>query len=201
MQVINIALLLITVGLIVAPVGAVVVVYRDDLSGLVIPPEVKDAMNGDTSFILNDNVNSINGYGSDDPNSILNSFVVPNFVSANIDEKTQTFTVRVNVTNPLNYDLTLNQLSADIQSIQGQTLASVNIASPFTIYSGQSRIVEVQGSWTQVGDTFITDHWYDSSVTIAVANIVVNVNGVTVERATPLTVSLPITLQGVLVGQ
>ena len=135
------------------------------------------------------------------PNDLLNSFVTPTFVDAHIDESSHTFTVRVNVTNPLNYDLTLNGFSTDVQSIQGQTLASVNIAQPITMVSGQSTIVEVQGTWTQAGDSFITDHWYDSSITIALANIVVDVNGVTVERSEPLTVSLPVTLSGVLVGQ
>jgi hypothetical protein len=199
MQVVGLLLALLSVSLVVVPVGAVVVIYRDDLAGLVVPPEVKGVINGDTSFILNDNVGSITGYSSD-PNDVLNGFVTPTFVDAHVDETSHTFTVRVNVTNPLNYDLTLNELSIDVLSIQGQTLATVNIGQPVTMPSGQSTIVQVQGSWTQAGDSFITDHWYDSSITVALANIVVNVNGVTVERSEPLTVSLPVTLSGVLVG-
>jgi hypothetical protein len=66
--------------------------------------------------------------------------------------------------------------------------------------SGESTIIQVQGSWTGAGEGFITDHWYDQSITIALANIVVDVNGVKVERSEPLTVSLPVTLSGVLVG-
>jgi hypothetical protein len=201
MQVVGILLTLLSISLIVVPVGAVVVIYRDDLTGLVVPSELKGAINGDASFILNDNMKSIDGYSGSDPNDLLNSFVTPTFVDAHIDESSHTFTVRVNVTNPLNYDLTLNGFSTDVQSIQGQTLASVNIAQPITMVSGQSTIIEVQGTWTQACDSFITDHWYDSSITIALANIVVDVNGVTVERSEPLTVSLPVTLSGVLVGQ
>lgn len=199
MQVVGVLLALLSVSLVVVPVGAVVVIYRDDLTGLVVPPEVKGVLNGDTSFILNDNVESITG-SSSDPNDVLNSFVTPTFVDAHVDETTHTFTVRVNVTNPLNYDLTLNELSADVLSTQGQTLATVNVGQPVTMPSGQSTIIQVQGSWTQAGDSFITDHWYDTSITVALANIVVNVNGVTVERSEPLTVSLPVTLSGVLVG-
>ena len=59
MQVIGIVLLLISVGLVVGPVGAVVIIYKDDLSGLVIPPEIKGVMSGDTNFILNDNIKSM----------------------------------------------------------------------------------------------------------------------------------------------
>lgn len=200
MQVVGVLLTLLSIGLIVAPVGAVVIIYRNDLTGLVVPPEIKGALNGDTSFILNDNVKSIDGSDTS-ANDLLNSFVTPTFLDAHVDENSRTFTVRVNVTNPLNYDLTLNTLSTDVQSIQGQTLASVNIAQPITIVSGQSTIVEVQGTWTQAGDSFITDHWYDTSITIALANIHVDVNGVRVERNDSLTVSLPVTLSGVLVGQ
>jgi len=196
MQIIGVILLLISVGLVAGPVGAVVYTYRDDLTGLVVPPEIKGAINGDTSFILNDNYAN-NG----DVNSILNNFVAPTFVSADVDQATNSFNIRVNVTNPLNYDLTLNTLSTDVQSLEGQTLASVTLPHPFTIVSGESTIVQVDGTWTQAGDAFITQHWYDSSVTISLANIVVDVNGVKVERNQPLTVSLPITLSGVLVGQ
>ncbi len=199
MQAIGIVLMLISVGLVAGPVAAEVIMYSDNLPGLVIPPQLQNVMNGDTSFILNDNVQSIQG--SSDPNTILNNFVAPNFVSANVDETSKTFTVRVNVTNPLNFDLTLNGLSSDVQNIQGQTLASVNIAHPFIIASGQSTIIDVQGNWTQAGDTFITDHWFDPAIKIAVSNIVVDVNGIRVARSEPLIVDLPITLSGVLVGQ
>jgi hypothetical protein len=200
MQVVGVLLVILSVSLVAAPVGAVVIIYRDDLTGLVVPPEIKGVLNGDTSFILNDDVKAIEGY-SDDPNDILSNIVTPTFVDAYVDESTRTFTVRVNVTNPLNYDLTLNELSTDVQSIQGQTLASVNVAHSYTMTSGESTIIEVRGYWTQAGEGFITDHWYDQSITIALANIVVDVNGVRVERGEPLTVSLPITLSGVLVGQ
>ena len=202
MQVVGVLLLLISVGLIVAPVGAVVYTYRDDLTGLVVPPEIQNAMNGDASFILNDDVLSIDGYGDgNDPNTVLNNFVTPTFVDAQIDQTKNTFTVRVNVTNPLNYDLTLNEMSTDVQSIEGQRLASVSIGQPIVMPGGKSTIIQVDGMWTQEGDTFITNHWFDACVTIALANIVVDVNGVQVERSTPLTVELPITLSGVLVGQ
>jgi len=199
MQVLGVLLLLISIGLIAAPVGAVVYTYRDNLTGLVVPPEVQGALNGDASFMLNDKVKSIDGYGTD-PTDVFSNFVTPTFVDATVDNIQKTFTFRVNVTNPLNYDLTLNELSTDVRSLEGEILASVNIAQPFIIAAGQSTIVQVNGAWTQAGDAFITSHWYDTSITIALADISVDVNGIRVERSEPLTVSLPITLSGVLVG-
>ena len=199
MQVLGVLLLLLSVGLIAAPIGAVVYTYRDNLPGLVVPPEVQGALNGDASFILNDNVKSIDGYGAD-PSEIFSNFVTPTFVDATVDNTQKTFTFRVNVTNPLNFDLTLNELSTDVRSLEGDMLATVDLAQPFVIAAGQSTIVQVNGMWTQAGDAFITNHWFDASITVALANIAVDVNGVRVERSEPLTVSLPITLSGVLVG-
>jgi hypothetical protein len=197
MQIIGVVLLLISIGLIVAPVGAVVIIYRDDLTGLVIPPEIKGVMNGDTSFILNDNIGSVNGGDGGNVNSIFDSFVTPTFVGATIDQSAKTFSVRVNVTNPLNYDLTLNTLSVDVQSPDGQVLASINIAHSYTMPSGESTIVQVDGSWTQAGESYIIAHSGDSSITIALANMVVDVNGIKVERSQPLTVTVPLSLSGV----
>jgi hypothetical protein len=199
MQLIGVHLTILSISLIVVPVGAVVFIYRDNLTGLVVPPEFEGVLYGDTSFILNDDVKSVSGYDND-PNAVFSNFVTPTFVDAQVDKNQNTFTVRVNVTNPLNYDLTLNELSTDIQSLDGQTLSSVNVAHQYVIVSGQSTIIQVDGSWTEAGDHFITEHWGDRSVTVAVANIVVDVNGIKVERAQPLTVSLPIELANIFVG-
>jgi hypothetical protein len=195
MQIIGVVLLLISVGLIVAPVGAVVVIYRDDLTGLVIPPEIKEVMNGDTSFILNDNVRSVDG--GDNVNSVFDNFVTPTFVSATVDQSANTFSVRINVTNPLDYDLTLNTFNVDVQSPDGQQLAAIKIANPFIMPAGQSSIIQVDGTWTQAGESYVTAHFLDSSITIAIANMVVDVNGIKVERSEPLTVTVPLSLSGV----
>jgi hypothetical protein len=193
MQVVGVVLLLISVGLVVGPVGAVVIIYRDDLTGLVIPSEIQGALNGDTSFILNDNFGSQDG----DLDTLLSSFVAPTFVSATFDQTTNTFNVKVNVTNPLNYNLTLNTLTAQIQTPEGQHLATIDTANPIIIPSGQSTIIQVDGTWTQAGESFITAHIQDPEITVALANMVVDVNGIRVARDNPITVTIPISLSNV----
>ena len=97
------------------PVGAVVIIYRDDLTQLVITPQIRDIMNGNSTIIPShgqlDNGNS-NG------NSELGGLMNPIFVSAQIDEAAHTFTGIFNVTNTLNYDLTLNSFSANVEITQ-----------------------------------------------------------------------------------
>ena len=51
MQAIGIVLLLISIGTIVGPIGAVVVMYRDNLPGLVITPQIRDMMNGNSTIL------------------------------------------------------------------------------------------------------------------------------------------------------
>ena len=197
MQMIGIVLLLISVGLVVGPVGAVVVVYRDDLSQLVIPPEIKGIMNGDTSFILNDNIGSINGYGDRGAHSFLDNFIAPTFVCANFDQASKTFSVTINVTNVFKHDLTLNTLSTQVETPDRQLIANVGVDNPLTIPAGESVYVTVDGSWTQAGENYILTHSQDSSITIGIANIVVDVNGIKVERSNPFTVTIPLSLSGV----
>ncbi|MCW4000729.1 MAG: hypothetical protein NWE93_10855 [Candidatus Bathyarchaeota archaeon] len=194
MQIISVLLTLISIGLVVGPVGAVVVMYQDDLTGLVIPSEVEGLMNGDTSFFLNQTVTG----GSQNPSELLNSFVMPQLVSADVDYTSRTFRVTVNFTNPLNYDLTLNSLNADVQTQDGQALATVSLSAPLTIVSGQTADVTVVGSWTQSGETYILNNYQQSgSVTISVVNFHIDVNGIKVDLSGPYTATVPLSASGV----
>ena len=133
MQAIGIILLLISVGTIVGPVGATVIVYRDDLSQLVITPQIRDIMNGNSNIFPqgnNGNQNS-NGGGSD-----FGGLMSPTFVSAQSDILTHTFTGIFTVTNNFNYPLTLNSFKANAQITQQQISAgSVSLANPVTVHT------------------------------------------------------------------
>ena len=50
MQAIGIVLLLISIGTIVGPIGAVVVMYRNNLPVLVFSPQIRDMMNGNSTI-------------------------------------------------------------------------------------------------------------------------------------------------------
>ena len=111
MQVIGIILILISVGTVVGPVGAVAIIYRNDLSQLVITPQIRDIINGNSPIIpINNNPNGDNGDGSG-----LSGLMSPTFVSAQVNEATHTFTGIFTITNTLNYDLTLNSFIANVE--------------------------------------------------------------------------------------
>ncbi len=185
LQAIGIVLLILSVGLIVAPVGVMACVHRNDLSGLVYPNQVRGLLHGDTSFILNQN-------SRNNPNSILYNLVAPNFVDATVNETSKAFVVKINVTNPLTFALTLKTFSTQVQTPNGQEMASITIHKPVTLCPDRSTIIQVDGAWTQTGECYLYAHKADSSITICIANIVVDVNGLKVERDTPLPITIPI---------
>jgi hypothetical protein len=196
LKLLSVVLMLISIGLVVGPIVGVVCAYRDDVTGLVLPPEIKGAMSGDKSFILNDNVENITR-SDDSINSILNGFVAPTFVSASMDENTKTFSVEISASNTLKYDLTLNTFAAEIQTPDHQKLAVVAVNDPFVIHSGESKIIAIGGSWTQVGEDYVLSHLKASSISVGIANIVVDVNGVTISRDAPIEITLPISISNI----
>lgn len=70
-QLVSVILTLISIGAILGPVGAVVIIYQADLSQLVIPPQIRDLMNGNSSIIPTGNSDN------QDDNSGMNGLMNP----------------------------------------------------------------------------------------------------------------------------
>jgi hypothetical protein len=190
MQVVGVLLTLLSITLIVAPVGAVTIIYQNNLQELVIPPEINSLITGEggSSFLV-DGADSVD----------LSSLISPEFVSADIDNDANTFTVVVDVTNNLNYTFTLNTLSADVYSTQDYYhLVSVQLSNPPVILTpgGTSRVIVV-GSWTDAAETYFIQNYGDaSSVSVQLENVTIDVNGITVTMSEPITIDVPLTLEG-----
>ncbi len=202
MQIVGVILLLVSVGLVVGPVGAVVVIYRDDLSGLVIPPEIQDMMGGNGNFILGDGNNNYgngsgnysNGNGGDGSGS----FLVPVFVGATVDQASRTFTVTVNFTNNFSYDLTLNALNATAEETQQHIqLATVSLSSPVTMAAGETSQVTVAGSWMQAAEQLVSGFHEGQTINVSLINVVIDVNGIIIQPDEPINVgAIPLSLEG-----
>ena len=189
---ISIILVLISIGTIVGPIGAVAVIYHDDLTQLVITPQIRDIINGDSTILPIGH--SDNGNSND--NSGLESLMKPVFVSAQIDEAANTFTGVFNITNSLNYDLTLNSFSTDAVITQGNIPAgSISLSSPVTVLASQTEQLIISGHWTQQAQNYIISNIGAASVDITLTNIAINVNGITIQSAEPIQVSVPMNVQ------
>jgi hypothetical protein len=195
MQIVGVILLLISIGTTVGPVGAVVVMYSDDLTALVVPPEIEDIFSGN-STLLADNLYQT---GSGDGDLGTMGFVMPTFVSATVDAPTRTFSVTVNVTNILNYDLTLNALNATVDLSQDSAeLASIHLSSPVSIPAGQWSLVTVSGTWGEAAENYYFNNPGATSINVTLASATIDVNGIVVQMSEPIEIGeIPLTLEGV----
>jgi hypothetical protein len=197
MQVLSIVLVLISIGTIVGPIGGVVVMYRDNLVGLVVTPQIRDIMNGNSTILpINSGNNDNNNYGDNNGNtnngdtgtSVPGGFLTPVLVSAQIDNATRTLTVTVNVTNPLSYDLTVNSLNSTIVCNQhNYQLGAISLANPVMIPAGQTSQVTISGYWTQDAENHIhSEHQGATSIDINLVNTAINVNGIVIQSPEPI---------------
>ncbi len=192
MQAVALILLLISVGTLVGPIGAVAVVYRNNLAQVVVPPQLNDIINGN---ILNEttvNETQNNGSGSN-----AGEFMMPIFVGANVDNVSRTFSITVNFTNTFNFDLTLNSLSANVVCSQhNYSLGSITLAGgPIQINSGETHQVTVSGVWTQDAENHVkTEHPNAATIDVNLVNLTVDVNGITIVQSEPVSVpNVPLT--------
>jgi len=188
MQEVVLILSLLSITLIVAPVGAVALMYQDNLVALVIPPEIGGLITGDDGDLF------LNDIGSTD----FSSLIIPEFVSADIDNDANTFTVVVDVTNNVNYTFQLNILSTDVYSTQDNYhLVSVALSNPpVTLTPGGTSRVVVTGTWTDEAEAyFIENYWGASSMSIQLANTTIDVNGIAITLSDPITIDVPLNLE------
>jgi hypothetical protein len=196
MQTIGIILLLISIGTVVGPVGATVIVYRDDLSQLVITPQIRDIMNGNSNIFPHGNNGNQNSNGGD---SGFGGLMSPTFVSAQSDPSTHTFTGIFTVTNNFTYPLTLNSFNANAQITQQQIPAgSVSLANPVTVQPGQTTQLTISGQWSQQAqDYMVANSPSMTSVEIYVSDVAININGITVQSTGTIDVgNIPFNILG-----
>jgi len=188
MQLVGVILLLISIGTTVGPIGTVVVMNSNDLTQIVIPPEIKGILNGESSLIAP--IQSEEG----DFNIGL---MVPKFVSSTFDITANTYSVTVNVTNILNYDLTLNSLDATVTATKDNAeLATIHLSNPIAIPAGDWSMVTVSGTWTQAAEDYYVNNPDASSINVTLANAKIDVNGVVVQISEPIEIGeIPLTLK------
>jgi hypothetical protein len=188
MQVVGVILSLLSITLIVAPVGAVALMYQDNLVELVIPPEIGSLIGGDDSGLF------LNDVGSTD----FGSLIIPEFVSADIDNDANTFTVVVDVTNNVNYTFSLNTFSTDVYSTQNNYhLVSVGLSNPpVTLTPGGTSRVVVVGTWTDEAEAYFTENYVGaSSISIQLVNTTIDVNGISITLSDPIAIDVPLNLE------
>jgi hypothetical protein len=208
MQAVGVILTLITIGTILGPIGAVVIIYREDLTQLVIPPELNNLIknNGDNNNNNGFNPNDNNGFNPNDNSNNYNVSVDngfsdlfnPRFISAEIDKETGTCTINFELTNSMDYPVTLNALDANIAVTQDMYPAgTITLTNPVTIPSKQTTLVIVTGYWTQDAKNYINNNYSEAtSVELYSTNMTVNANGMSIQITEIINLgSIPVNVQ------
>jgi hypothetical protein len=143
MNKLKIALTLLTVAIIVGPFAYIVIAYSNNLVGLVLPPQLANLgqslspNSGETPF--SSSTNPINLTGSD--------FQVPQIVGTpQYNPDTGDFNLAINATNPLPNEISVSQLSVQIQSKDNSGLVgNISIPQELNIKPGDSAIICIEG--------------------------------------------------------
>ena len=165
MDKVKIALTLLSVAIVVGPIAGVLFVYRDNLLGLVVPPEVNNLMNG--------------GFTE-------SQFQPPMPVGEpQYNKETRTFTFSFKFTNPLQNEIAINVISAGIKCKDHNVfLGNISLDRPLKIAPGESAIINASGSWTQEAIShFQAQHSgpEDDDINVAFENLNVDLAGIKVQ--------------------
>jgi hypothetical protein len=130
MDKVKIALTVLSILIIMGPLVGVAYVYRNNLLGLVDPPQVKSLVNGGSS-------------GS--------QFQTPQLVGEpQYNAQTGAVTVSFNFTNPLTNNVSIDNLSAEVLSAEsGVSLGNISLNQPVQIAPGETSIINVSGILNQ----------------------------------------------------
>jgi hypothetical protein len=121
----------------------------------------------------------------------------PVLVSVQSDPASHTFTGIFKITNTFNYSLTLNVFSADAQITHDSIPAgNIHLDSPVTIAAGQTSQITISGQWTSQIQEYMANNLPGiSSIYISVTNVVIDINGITIQYAGPIEVGdIPLTM-------
>ena len=152
MNTVKIALTLLTIAITVGPLVYVVFVYRDNLVDLVLPPQLA-SLGKNSGQNASENVpgETSSGNPSSSPFNLTDitgsDFQMPQLVSnPQYNPDTGDFSLSVNVTNPLTSTLSIDQLSAQIQSKDNSGLVgNISIPQSINIQPGANSIINVTG--------------------------------------------------------
>lgn len=163
MQTLGAVLALINIAAIVAPLAAAVVVYSGNLPALVIPPEANQLI--------------------EETAELGSQIQLPQLVNYTYDQTARKVTVIFNFTNPLNLNVTVNALAANVVCNEHNfNLGHLGIANPVELNKDTPAYITAVFSWTTDAENhFLTNHASEDSVSISLEDIVVDISGITVE--------------------
>lgn len=174
MQYLGLVLILLNIGAIAAPITGVVLIYSNDLSQIIIPKEVEELVS-----------NTID---------TEESIELPQYISSSYDPVSRTARVIFSFTNPFDFNLNLNTVSANIVCLDHSVaLGSAALDNSVTIEQEETKEIIINFVWTQAAEAhFLSQHIGESSVDVKLIDMQLDVSGINIEVPEEIIVSVPI---------
>jgi hypothetical protein len=172
MQILGILLVLINISAITAPVAGVAIVYQDHIQDAVIPPQLTHIINNEISL-------------GADPTTLAE------FVAVEFDNESRTFRLTINFTNPLNYDLGLKSLDAEVQcASHNSVIGQISLGNTVDLSAEETTSVIVICTWTQSAENhFQAEHTDEKTIDINLMGFTANFNDIHLQVSDPILVS------------
>jgi hypothetical protein len=168
MDKVKLALTVLSILIIIVPLAGAAYVYRDNLLGLVLPPQLKGLVSG------NGSTGSVSQPQFQPPQPVGQPQYNP---------QTGALTLSFNFTNPLSNQVSIDNLSAEVQSQDGADLGNISINQPIQIAPGETSTINVPGVLNQAAlSQFEAENPGATSINLSLANLNVNVAGVNVQK-------------------
>lgn len=161
MDKVRVALVLITIAITVGPILGIVLIYRDNLLGLVIPPELDQLINSASpgNSVVTGNQSQTNQTAAIEkflkpffpngtfPQSI--SDIIPTEPEVTYNPTTGTFTASFQVKNPSIADWNIKSINGTVICDEHSfTIGPVSLKEPVIVKAGETAPVVIIGQWT-----------------------------------------------------
>jgi len=167
---VRLALILITLVIALGPILGVVIIHRNNLLELVVPPNVTDILNG-----------AFSTDGSLEP---------PTFVESEYDVVSRTVSLTFNFTNPFKVGMTINSMTANVEcAADNFLLSNALLKQPVKLSAGETARITIVGMWTEGAlNHFQTAHPGEKTIDVNLVGLVVDFDGIRVEMNEPVRV-------------
>jgi len=168
MSKVKIALTALSILIVIAPLAGAAFFYRDNLLGLVVPPQLKTLVNG----------------GDPKGSQSQPLFQTPQPTGQpQYNAQTGVLTISFKFTNPLANQVSINNLTAEVQSEGegGFSLGNIALNQPIQIAPGETSVINVSGILNQNAISQLeAQNPGVNGVNISLENLNVNVAGINV---------------------
>jgi hypothetical protein len=162
---VKIAITALTIVIMIGPLLCMVFIYRDNLIGLVLPPQFGGSTSNEEFF----NLENLASIGSD--------IKPPELVGSQYFSENGSFALAFNFTNPIAEEISVDSFTAGVYSKDGTFLGNVLLGSPLSIGPNESGLIDIAGSWSQEALDYFKSHSNSDTIDVTFKNINVAVAG------------------------